>query len=324
MRIISQSVQHNLNPLFYSEKRFSNKSDNNAQDLELSSKSTNNLFSKLFKKKEINENPHQVLKFGETGNKIASLIATYSCYDENATLLNLKRVGRVNDGGYVVPELAVQKADACIGYGISDDISFERQISKIYNIPSYGFDGTCSPIDTKHKLCKFIRQSLVSQDCIDGKIPFPKGIGKGGSFEQHLDRLNLKDKKVFIKMDIEGNEYSTMPDILKHSHNITGIVLEVHFNNAKQSKSAKNLLEKINENFLLVHVHGNNCCKKLFVTENSKGKIPCAFELSYINKNLVENSNLSADQSHPKRIDMPNNPKIKDCKFTILLNKQSV
>ena len=67
-------------------------------------------------------------------------LSVYSAYDQNGPLI-LKRVGRDYDGGYVVAEKSLQKADALLGYGIADDPSFEEAFSNLYKKPSYGFDG---------------------------------------------------------------------------------------------------------------------------------------------------------------------------------------
>jgi len=42
----------------------------------------------------------------------------------------LKRLGNANDGGYVVPMIAVTAADALLSFGLSHDWSFERDFRK--------------------------------------------------------------------------------------------------------------------------------------------------------------------------------------------------
>lgn len=241
---------------------------------------------------------------------IAALLTVYQTYDANG-LVQLRRIGRANDGGYLIPELAMQVADVVIGYGIANDISFEESTTAIYGKPSYGFDCACPVIQPKHKDCHFIPSCVVNNNSIK---PFPSYA----TFDQHLNMVGATGKKLFVKMDIEGNEYDTLPDILQHAFNITGIVLEIHFMESAQIAQALHLLQMLDKDFLLVHVHGNNYCRDNFVTTNARGNIARVLELSYINRNLVQNYEISPDQSHPIRLDMPNTPDFPDVEFTIL------
>lgn len=257
----------------------------------------------------------QILEETPDTYAIVELLTIYDVYDANGAI-SLRRIGRAYDGGYVVPELAMREADIIMGYGISDDISFEDDAVSIYGKASFGFDGTVQSVQPKTSNCYFVSSSIVSQTVIDA-------LGRGvrtnslGSFHQHVHWIRANDKKLFLKMDIEGNEYPVMPDILEHTSKITGIVLEIHFAEEDQIKKALNLLENLSQDFILVHLHGNNCAGSAFVTSNSQGEIPRVLELTYINKNLVLSYERSRDQSHPKPFDMPNGSNSPDSIFTI-------
>lgn len=229
--------------------------------------------------------------------------------------LEFRRLGRAYDGGYVVPELALQEADVVLGYGISDDISFEEMAAEIYGKPSYGFDGTCPTIDVKQPLCQFIPLSIVSHAKTQHS---PNEIHGSSSFDQQIDFLEIGDKKLFVKMDIEGNEYGVLPDILQHASQITGLALEIHFCENTQIPQALNLLKMLEKDFLLVHVHGNNCCLDFFETSNALGHITRVLELSYINRQLICEYQASPDQTHPTPLDMANAPHLPEVTFTIL------
>ena len=43
---------------------------------------------------------------------------------------DLVRIGRNNDGGYLVSKSDIEKSDVLIGLGINDDWSFERNFKK--------------------------------------------------------------------------------------------------------------------------------------------------------------------------------------------------
>lgn len=56
-------------------------------------------------------------------------------------MYHMQRVGRNNDGGYVIVEPFTY--DCLISAGIADDTSFEQQFLQLYSdIPCFAFDGT--------------------------------------------------------------------------------------------------------------------------------------------------------------------------------------
>ena len=246
---------------------------------------------------------------------LVSLLKIYTANDENGPL-ELVRHGKENDGGYVTALKALKQADVLLGYGIANDNSFEDQFSLTYNKPSYGFDCGIEHIDSKSKLFTLVKECIVSDAFLYNT---ENSNNKVTSFDEQLTNLNLKNKKLFIKMDIEGAEYDAFPGIIKHKENITGIVLEIHFKDIKSTKKALALLKLLEESFVLTHVHGNNFASNTgFSTTKSLGVIPNVLELSYVNKTLVKNYNLSTVQSHPLAIDQPNNREAPDAFFTVM------
>jgi hypothetical protein len=241
---------------------------------------------------------------------IVDLLKTYQPFFKNEPI-SLVRLGKNYDGGYVIPHLAMERADVLLGYGISDDISFEEFAAEIYGVHSFGFDGTCPQINPKSDRCVFIPYNIES------KVSSAHSQFPSLTFEEQLKMFNLQNKKMFIKMDIEGGEYNSLPEILDHQKNITGIVLEIHFCANNEISKALELMQTINNNFILVHVHGNNYCTDFFKTSMSKGLITRVLELTYINRNLVDYYELSSSQQHPLPIDQRNNPHIHDVLFSI-------
>lgn len=252
--------------------------------------------------------------------KLAKLLITYQGFQDRIPL-NFRRVGKAHDGGYVIPELAMLNTEVVIGYGISNDISFENDITRIYECCSFGFDGTCKPIKPESKKCYFHSYNIISKKQHEEDL-LEKTPSKFRSltFEQQLDFCQVRDKKLFIKMDIEGAEYEVLPDILEYADNITGITFEIHFMQDHEIAKATSLLESLNKDFILVHKHGNNCCKSYFTNLACKGYIPRVLELSYINKNLIDHYEISSNQSAPTCLDMPNNPNDVDNVFSINSN----
>ena len=48
------------------------------------------------------------------------------------------------------------------------------------------------------------------------------------TFKNTLDNLPIKSEKIFLKIDIENDEYTLLNDILKYSYLFTGLVIEFH------------------------------------------------------------------------------------------------
>ena len=57
-------------------------------------------------------------------------------------LYDLIRIGKDNDGGYLVCKNSVYKSDVLISFGISDDFSFEEQFQKLNNVKIFAYDPT--------------------------------------------------------------------------------------------------------------------------------------------------------------------------------------
>ncbi len=245
---------------------------------------------------------------------IVSLLKVYRVYNHSG-LIRLRRLGKDHDGGYVVPEFALEKADVIFGYGIGDDISFEDSASQYYGKRSYGFDGTVDFNQKTHSLCQFFPICIISEAERERIVGKPT---KASSFKDHLDMLHVQDKKIFVKMDIETAEYAVMPDILKYSDQLTGITLEIHFDyDVELIPKALHLLKLLANDFILVHVHGNNRAN-LFQTFNAKGNVPRLLELSYIHKSLIDHSEVSPNQYHPTKLDKPSDPNYPEFEFEII------
>ena len=245
---------------------------------------------------------------------LVRMLKVYKAYDENGAL-NLARVGRPNDGGYVVAQKSLDMADVCLGYGIADDISFEEQFSNTYNKPSFGFDCGVKGINISNKLCTFIPQCIASDAFIYKNQDSSTQLV---TFSKQLSDLQLDEKKIFLKMDIEGAEYDAFEDIYKHADSITGIVLELHFKGIERTLRAIRLLAELQKDFVLINVHGNNYEKEFFTTKFSKGKVPKTLELTFVNKRLLTSYRMAEKQVFPSLLDMPNSPKRPDLAFEII------
>ena len=142
----------------------------------------------------------------------------------------LIRLGNKGDGGYVVPEFLVNKADSLLSFGMSSDWSFEEDVTeKNPTIPIHVYDHT---VDKRHfwrlfrnALKKFflLRTTFSDLQYKFAKYKSYKNFfqGKNVHFEERvfnrieqsydadIDKIfsRLKEKKAcIVKMDIEGGE----------------------------------------------------------------------------------------------------------------------
>lgn len=120
-------------------------------------------------------------------------------------------------------------------------------------------------------------------------------------------------------MDIEGAEYQAFQGIKPFFKQITGIVLEIHFSDTPKIEQAARLLEMIDKQFVLVHLHGNNGSQQRHPEiKRIQGKLSPLLELSYVHKSLLKHTEKAPCQNHPQSMDMPNIPSRPDVVFTVL------
>ena len=229
---------------------------------------------------------------------------------------NLVRVGPREDGGYVIADGF--DYDLFISCGIANDIRFEEDFLDIHKIKCVAFDGTIQSFPHHRNNIEWI----------------PKNIG----YLNTEKTTNLKEyiqtnKKIFLKMDIEGSEFNWLDSMTETElDNFSQIVLEVHW---PFDIYRMNMLKKLNKTHYIIHMHGNNYCDRDIpnhlpsgrsydgtVTINNDNipqiKLPEVFELTYINKKhchhlLVEMKEIK----FPTILDYPNNSNANDIFFSI-------
>jgi len=191
-----------------------------------------------------------------------------------------KRIGRDNDGGYVVCTGEPMKCSALISAGVNDDISFEEAFLKEHNVPCFAFDGTVDKFPASSYPIQFFKQNIDSN--------------------QNLHYLINKFDSVFIKMDIEGAEFEWIHNIsIQQLDKINQIVIEFHFPFDTDKWSC---IEKLASTHWLVHLHPNNCCgTKMYFGYN----VPCVFECTFISKKFASHLPLNKNPI-PDTIDQIN------------------
>lgn len=209
-----------------------------------------------------------------------------------------KRLGKPNDGGYVIPIEVLKDIEAVVVFGINDEDSFEQELAQYIDptkVPFY----LCDPFAQYTK-----------------KTPFtflPLGLGsktedKFITLPDFLKRYKLEGKKIFLKMDIEGAEWPSL-EFFKPSdyENIVCLLIEFHgLLDSKDIDLKFRTLYYLNQSFTLLHCHQNN--HGLFSLNNSY-ILPDVVECTYINTLYHKKNNIDTHkrtEPFPSEIDQPN------------------
>jgi len=226
---------------------------------------------------------------------------------------NKIRIGKDNDGGYIISELP-DNYDLFISGGISDDISFEidflqKNKDKDNNIiKCYAFDGTISELPLQNTTnINFIKKNLGNTETND--------ITNLSTYIN--DGNNNKYNNIFMKIDIEGHEFRLLPYLIDNNYmsKIKQLVVEIHtpadiqmfpdyFSGLSDIKNDNmfELLNNINKTHTLVHFHGNNGCNTQIIDNI---KLPHVFECTYIRNDYVKDK-LENLEPLPTELDMKN------------------
>jgi hypothetical protein len=201
-----------------------------------------------------------------------------------------KRIGSTFDGGYVICDIP-GSYDLILGGGVGRNISFEDGLLQMYpSLQAVVFDGTVDdiPSNVRNKdRITFVKKNL-------GATITESQTNLVSYFADHSD--------IFMKMDIEGGEFSLFPsitddDLLK----IKQLVIEFHSGLFRESNM--NIFKRIAKTHWLVHLHPNNCCG----TRDFNGlTIPYVFECTFIRKSAGDTLNLNSRPIPDPDLDQPN------------------
>jgi len=214
---------------------------------------------------------------------------------------DLTRLGGKMDGGYLVPQQAVTHAQGLLSFGLGDDFTFDQDWHALKPAdPIHMYDASVkyetlslrvntsarANIDLKAEYQEFFQ---------DNRRHWAEYIGPD-NFVEALDRIGVD--QVFIKIDIEGSEYPLIDLFVEHRARIVGIAIEWH-HCANRNDGWKSAIDKLNEHFAIVHLHGNN-----HVTPDSEGIFGC-MELTHVRRDLINGTELRK-QIHIPDLDYSN------------------
>ena len=213
-----------------------------------------------------------------------------------------RRVGKPNDGGYVIAELP-GTYDLFLAGGVSSDISFEVQFLNTYpDLTCYAFDGTVTSLPEQDRRVRFVKKNLAAIN---------------SDSTTNMQEYMYGKHDIFMKIDIEGHEFRVLPSIIEDNRiqSIKQLVVEIHspadiqmfphyfigLSDIKNSHMFQ-LFEDLNKTHTLVHFHANNGCKMNVIDGI---KLPHVFELTYIRNDFITEK-VQNTEILPTSLDMPN------------------
>jgi hypothetical protein len=165
----------------------------------------------------------------------------------------LVRVGGQTDGGYLLPN-DLEEIKYCYSPGVGEIWTFEESLGSNFGIESMVCDGTIQDFPSFKSLKSFIPKNV-------GLIESENVI----SFESWVSEVGANPGDLLLQMDIEGGEYPILSSIdsefLKRFRIIALELHDLHLLALPSSFSYQysQLMNKLLENFDIVHLHPNNC-----------------------------------------------------------------
>lgn len=248
-------------------------------------------------------------------------------------LYDLLRIGRNNDGGYLVEKDSFKDSKALISFGLSFDWSFEKDFYKFNpNAPIHCYDHTVkysaikkfsyrsllnifnkkyySMLGFKNIFKNFYLSIDYKNFFKENRIHFRSAIGIGTnliSINDVFAKINSND--IFLKIDIEGSEYRVLNDILGVQEKLSGLVIEFHNIDLHMDK----ILNFVNNLSLLkvVHIHGQNPGGKDYL--DSRGD-PTQIEVTFSSTKTY----LDFEPQIPHKLDQPSDSRFEEVKLNFI------
>ena len=207
------------------------------------------------------------------------------------------RVGENRDGGYVMLN-DVFGATCMLGYGVDINVTFDNDFVNKFNIPAYIFDHTIKEVPKLNDRIIFTPEGIGAKDA----APLY-------SLATHVKRHVPDGEQFVLKMDVEGAEWEVFRTA--DFSRVTQLIAELH----DIHKAPLEVLDRINEQFYLVHIHANNYPKQPYFKIDRVRQVPVVLECTWVRKDLVQNATPS-DEKYPTELDFKNDNESPDLDIT--------
>jgi hypothetical protein len=260
---------------------------------------------------------------------------------------DMRRLGSPNDGGYVVPMRALERASVLLSFGVSVDWTFERDTLVVNpGLVIHAYDHTVgprkfvglalhsaltlplqllrlSPRGTRKTLrklhrsldyffffkgrCRHFRQRVWFNDD-RGSAGIKSIIARTGATAPH---------SIFAKIDIEGSEYRVLPFIAEQAHLFSGLAIEFHDTDICAATFDAQIA-LLRRDFEIVHTHANN-----YGGLSVDGQ-PMTWEVSLLHKDLLDRPVRPYTGPLPRPgLDTPNDPSRPDYELFLMEDNMS-
>jgi hypothetical protein len=213
------------------------------------------------------------------------------------TELELIRVGRQQDGGYIVPN-DFSGVRTCFSPGVGDSSDFEDAIYKQFGIQSFLADGTVTGPPNPQAHLSFIKKNIEPYDSESTM-----------TLESWVSTQSSASDELILQMDIEGGEYAALLGLsTERLLQFRILVIEFHDLHAMGTtfgfQIIKAVFMKLLQGFYVVHIHPNNCCSVF----NIHGVlVPPVVEFTFLRKDRSQSLGYVRDFPHP--LDASNVPR---------------
>ncbi|CAJ1442274.1 unnamed protein product, partial [Effrenium voratum] len=227
------------------------------------------------------------------------LVAALRLYELTSDTLRLMRVGPRSDG-YVMLDTG-ESIKQLLSYGVGTNIDFEWDLA-ILGAKVHLFDHTVACLPRQHPNFSFYQEALCAEE-----LP-----GVGTTLTEGVQLLGAGPS--VLKCDVEGAEFAS---ILSTDSEVLGrldqLCLELHWLGRPRCGDAQvkaMALEKLNEQFVMLHAHGNSYGD---VVDVAGYQIPDVLEVLYVHRRLLGSSfRPSGAGLVPSELDANNCPFVPD------------
>jgi len=223
--------------------------------------------------------------------------------------VDLIRIGRAFDGGYVVPRSVLSLCDAVVGLGVRDDWTFEKAASTHMHTCRciHLYDPTTSLAWLCHKAIGVLPKLFVHSLLLDGRrlqndvhraiaplrymllrrqggTHFKEWAGGEGGVKasETIRRAQAAGgSSVLLKVDIEGAEYGFFGDVNAWADKVPLVVVEFH-GLGEDAGAFNSVLRDLTKCYTPVHIHGNS-----FAGQLACG-FPCVPEITFVRSDLID------------------------------------
>ena len=189
-----------------------------------------------------------------------------------------RRIGGGDDGGYVMADL-ISPAQPILSIGVGPDVSFDLELAaKGHSIVM--FDHTVAALPGEHPHFTWHRLGVAATSQPKASLV---------TLAEMVEMLPHTGAEPILKMDVEGAEWAVLEAVAPETlRRFAQISVEVHFLLQLEKDDFRTqvhtALQKLTADFVIVHVHGNNCGPHGHI---SGFPMPDVLELTLVRKDLV-------------------------------------